>query len=242
MTIQNNVITEDNVARAHDLVSCMEKGDEQGAREIIDEMTRIRESILYTEMGKLTRELHDAISAFGMDDRIASIAEHEIPDARQRLNFVIEKTAEAADTTLTAIEQIVPDLEKVQQQAEHIHREWQRFKQREMNADEFRQLSKTITDFLQVSSANASASLTSLNNVLLAQGFQDITGQIITRVIRLVEDVEKNLVNLIRLTSVPQISRDKGSYLQGPVVPGTEHENTVSGQDEVDELLSSLGF
>lgn len=87
----NELITDDNIARVKDLLMCMEKGNEEDAIEVIDELTAIRETELYQDMGKLTRELHDAISNFGIDDSINVMAEHDIPDARERLNYVITK-------------------------------------------------------------------------------------------------------------------------------------------------------
>ena len=79
------MISADTIALAKDLVASLERGDEKGAKEVIDDLTNIRESDLYQEMGKLTRELHDAITAFGMDEQISTLAQQEIPDARQRL-------------------------------------------------------------------------------------------------------------------------------------------------------------
>jgi chemotaxis protein CheZ len=84
----------------------------------------------------------------------------------------------------------------------------------------------------------------------MAQSFQDLTGQIIKRVITLVDDVEASLVNLVKLSSsqIAESSSDDSkqksdkSKLEGPQIPGKETDGAVSGQDEVDDLLSSLGF
>lgn len=88
----------------------------------------------------------------------------------------------------------------------------------------------------------------------MAQDYQDLTGQIIRRVIALVEEVEGNLVQLVRISGQrivddPQRSERKQSEAsermqkgEGPSIPGGDNEGVVSGQDEVDDLLSSLGF
>lgn len=242
----NAILNEDNLARAHDLRACMEAGDENGAKEVIDDLTNIRENALYQEVGKLTRELHDAISAFGMDDRITDITEHDIPDARQRLNFVITKTEDAADRTLTAVEESIPICENMENQATEILEGWRQFTQREMDAEGFRKLSKEIDDFLLTQSDGFSTIKGHLNDVLMAQDFQDLTGQIIKRVINLVAEVEGNLVNLIKIAGLPEhnpnVQEKTAEELEGPVVPGVDSGDTVSGQDEVDDLLSSLGF
>ena len=243
MTKDETLINDDNRARVKDLLECMDNANEAGAREIIDELTRIRETSLYQEMGKLTRELHDAIASFGMDDRIANLAEHEIPDARERLRYVISKTDEAANKTLTAVEESIPICDDLSQQASDLHESWQRFTRREMDAEEFRQLSKHVMEFF-TKAGDVQVIKQHLTEVLMAQDFQDLTGQIIKKVINLVAEVEANLVNLIKLTGAPQVQKPEGdkASLDGPPVPGLEHEDTVSGQDEVDDLLSSLGF
>ncbi len=240
---EQHIIDEDNLARVRDLLECMERGDEEGAREIVDELANVRETTLYQEVGKLTRELHDAISAFGMDDRIANLAEHDIPDARERLNYVIAKTDEAANRTLTAIEESLPLCEKLESESGDLHARWQQFRRKEMSLDEFRELSRTLEAFLAEQNSNAGQVRAHLTDALMAQDFQDLTGQIIKRVITLVEEVEANLVNLIKVAGLPEREKpaDDGS-LAGPVVPGKETATTVSGQDEVDDLLSSLGF
>ena len=147
MLEDNELITDDNIARVKDLLACMEKGNEEDAIEIIDELTSIRETELYQDMGKLTRELHDAISNFGMDDSINIMAEQSIPDARERLNYVISKTDEAANTTLEAVEESIPICNKLNEQASELHGLWQKFTHREMSAEEFRDLSKNIEAF-----------------------------------------------------------------------------------------------
>lgn len=223
----------------------MEKGHEEDAIEIIDELTSIRETELYQDMGKLTRELHDAISNFGMDDSINIMAEKSIPDARERLNYVISKTDEAANSTLEAIEESIPICDNLNKQASELHSSWQKFTRRELSADEFRTLSKNIEAFFKNTSGLGNVK-DHLTEILLAQEYQDLTGQIIKKVINLVGEVEDKLIGLIQITGAPQVqdeSTDKdSSSLDGPPVPGIAHKDTVSGQDEVDDLLSSLGF
>ena len=239
----DELITDDNIARVKDLLVCMEKGNEVDAIEIIDELTSIRETELYQDMGKLTRELHDAISNFGMDDSINIMAEKSIPDARDRLNYVISKTDEAANQTLEAVEESVPICNNLNDQALELHDRWDKFTKRELSADQFRALSKDIKVFFDKTN-DLKLVKDHLTAILLAQEYQDLTGQIIKKVINLVSEVENKLIGLIQVTAAPQITDDEGdaSSLDGPPVPGIAHKDTVSGQDEVDDLLSSLGF
>lgn len=252
---EKQFINDENLARARDLVATMERGDEKGAKEVIDELTVIRESDLYKEMGKLTRELHDAIMAFGMDEHITSLAEQEIPDARQRLHHVIDMTEKSAHRTLSAVEAALPVCETLEARSAQLQEDWLRFKKREMDINEFKQLAVRLDEFFEANTADAGTLRSNLNDVLMAQDFQDLTSQIIKKVIGLVEEVEANLVELIKLTASAsgevtelrpkqqqKADSKKTEELAGPPVPGVDEGATVSGQDEVDDLLSSLGF
>jgi chemotaxis protein CheZ len=244
---ERNILTDENIARVRDLLATLERGDIKGANEVIDDLASIRESDIYKEMGKLTRELHDAIMAFGMDEQLSVLAEDEIPDARQRLRHVIDMTDQAAHRTLNEVEESLPVCEQLETRSKSLHDDWLRFKSRDMDINEFKQLAHRLDQFFEVNTNDAGKLRESLNNVLMAQDFQDLTSQIIKKVIKLVEEVESNLVEIIRLTGAPGGKKPKEAKkvekLAGPVVPGVnDGGSTVSGQDDVDDLLSSLGF
>jgi chemotaxis protein CheZ len=238
-------------ALAKELLDKIDSGQEDESFRILDEITQIRESMLYQEIGKLTRELHNALSNFKVDTHISELAEKEIPDARERLRYVVSMTDKAANKTLNAVEESIPLCETLGDRVDEIGEGWSRFLKREMNADEFRALAKKISTYTGQSNTDIEQLKNNLNEVLLAQDFQDLTGQIIHRVINLVEDVENNLVSLIKVTGrkmeFSPLSKDDSEHKDitatGPSVPGLDKkESTVSGQDEVDDLLSSLGF
>ncbi|MDX2507503.1 MAG: protein phosphatase CheZ [Gammaproteobacteria bacterium] len=248
------VVDEAFIKRAKDLVVSAESGNDEEVKIILDELAAMKETSLFQELGKLTRELHETFKTFRSDSRINELAESDIPDARERLHYVISMTQQAADTTMTQIEGAIPLCENISRGTFELLSDWERFTQRQMEAGEFRQLSKTLKGFLQSANNDSKSLMANLNEVLMAQSYQDITGQIIYKVIQLVEDVENNLVNLIKLASNhkgldmildPEVAykkKDKSS-LDGPVVPGLADEvETLSSQDEVDDLLSSLGF
>jgi chemotaxis protein CheZ len=244
-----SVITEHVMSTAERLLSEMRSGNEEQAVKTLDELVKAREVSLFQELGKLTREFHDALNSFRIDSHIAQITETEIPDARERLNHVITMTQNAADKTLSAVEQSLPLCEGLNTDAVALKNDWQRFQKREMSAQEFRELAKKIEMFLMSSEQQTSTLRAHLTQVLMAQDFQDLTGQVIKRVIKLVEDVESNLVNLIRMSSQKvtphaeaHITKLDAIAAEGPQVPGVKMASAVSGQDEVDDLLSSLGF
>ncbi len=240
---------EDYAHQARELISEIESGNFSEADNLIDGLTKLRESALFQDLGKLTRELHDTLSNFQVDVRISELTESEIPDAKERLNHVIELTEKAANRTLNVVEETLPRTEQLDQRATQLKAQWDRFTHRDMKVEEFRGLSKEIDEFLSWTSENATRIHGGLSEVMMAQDFQDLTGQIIRRVITLVQDVEDNLVGLIRVTGqaikpveAPTPTAQKSVEAEGPQVPGLEKVEVVTGQDEVDDLLSSLGF
>jgi len=243
--------------QARSLVAELEAGNVTAAEHTIEELGRIREQSLFQELGKMTRQLHDSLTSFALDSRMQSLAESDIPDAKARLNHVISMTEDSANRTLTAVEGTLPIAEQLQNCANDLHEKWDRFRNKDMNVDEFRNMSKEIDAFLTVTCDNAGRIHGNLSEVMMAQDFQDLTGQILRRVITLVQEVEDNLVELIRLSggiegeaandpSTAQAAGQSGDDLMkgvGPQVPGVSDDSgSVSGQDEVDDLLSSLGF
>ena len=240
-------IDEQVVAHAQELLTELEAGNQEKAVKALDDLVRVRETSLFQELGKLTREFHEALNNFQLDSRISSLAAEDIPDARERLKHVIKMTNDAADRTLNAVEESIPLCEGLFNRSTELKHSWERFQRKEMQADEFRALSKQIAFYIDSTAEQASSIKGNLNDVLMAQDFQDITGQIIQRVIKLVEEVENGLVNLIKLSSRKVSSDaekqpDDKNKLEGPQIPGLESEDAVMAQDDVDDLLSSLGF
>lgn len=239
----------DNLAKlqiARDLVAHLEAGEEGKADELLDLMAHGKEASLFMDVGRLTRELHDALKNLQIDGRLVGLAEQEMPDARQRLSYVIQKTEEAANRTLSAVETLLPISERLGDAARSFASDWNRFTRREMDMHEFKALSGRLALFLDQIKTDSATLHSSLSEVLMAQDFQDLTGQVIRRVITMVTEVEGNLVRLVRCAGAGAGKTDvSGSALQaeGPEVKGTAGAGQrVNGQDEVDDLLSSLGF
>ena len=239
----------------NDLAKKIELGQTESVETILDELTRWREDSLFQELGKLTRDFHETLQNFRLDSRISSIAEEDFPDARERLHYVITMTAQAADRSLTATETSLPICHSMKQRSTELKAQWDKFTNRELSAGEFRVLSRDIGNFFNELESDVPVLESNLNEITMAQDFQDLTGQIIGRVITLVDDVESSLVNLIRLSgqhileeqlqdgSEPNKKSKPDVEAQGPMVPGVDDgAGMVSDQDEVDDLLSSLGF
>ncbi len=237
------------LAHTEELVHQLKEGNDQKVADLLGYITTARETGIFHEVGKMTRQLHDSLNDFCEDTRIDTIAEEEIPDARVRLRHVITMTQESADRSLSAVENTMPKCDTLSGRISKLGKSWQEFKRREMSVEQFRDLSNELEEFFVEAEKDTSDIRDGLNEVMMAQDFQDLTGQIITRVIELVEEVEGNLIEIIRLTGDKSEAKksddnNKKSNIdpEGPHIPGIGDSEVVSGQDEVDDLLSSLGF
>lgn len=234
---------ENSASIAKSLSAALDKGDYTEANTLLNTLTNSASSVLFHEIGKLTRDLHDRLTNFEADLNFADIDKAEIQDAKIRLNYVIEKTDEATNHTLNIIDSFTPAIEKLESESNTLMDEWARFIAKDMNADEFRTLTKKISKYLSETNRNYNDLKSSMSEIVIAQSFQDITGQIIKKVINLVQDVEDSLVRVIKYTGKESNTDIKdNAEAEGPQVPGIGTSEMVSGQDEVDDLLSSLGF
>jgi len=233
------------LALARDLVKALEQGDEAIADGLLDEIAGLRETQLFQEVGRLTRQLHDTLASFAVDAKIATMTEKDIPDAKERLHYVISMTEQAANQTLNAVENLLPVSQQLNEQATALADKWSRFLDKEMPYEEFKAMSQEIAQHFVQSKSSLDIVQSGLNDILMAQSFQDITGQIIRRVIELVQDLETSMVELIRISGNKNTSaQTEDLQLPGPVVPGVDDKtgDVANSQDEVDDLLSSLGF
>jgi len=231
---------------ARDLVLALETNDEKQAQIHLADLTQAQESDLFHEVGTLTRELHESLNNFNVDPKLINMAQHDMPDTRARLNFVIKTTEEAAHNTLELIDKTLPLSDSLKDTAQKIEDSWHRFRMREMGVEEFRTLSNEIESYMPNVKIHADQIHENLQEITLAQGFQDLTGQVIRQVISLVGEVENNLVELVKIAGKHKTENKDGNKAdlikaEGPQIDKTK-ANVVNNQDEVDDLLSSLGF
>jgi chemotaxis protein CheZ len=136
-------------SNARELVDSLEKGNFGAAVQLINELNKVRDHGLYHEVGKLTRELHNAIVNFQLDPRMPHAQElSQIADATERLNYVVTMTEKAANRTMDLVEQSAPLVNDLSDEAQSLSAEWGRFMRREMGAEGFRELAKRIELFL----------------------------------------------------------------------------------------------
>lgn len=259
--------------RARALVSELDAGRLPEAMVLINELQFARHQVFYNEVGHLTRGLHEAIKTFSSDvgGQISAVDDDlksAMGDASERLNYVIELTEQTAHETMDRVDRSLSLVDKLDQQSE-------RFKELLLLVGqlegEFKALDGVYdrTCTLKNESDKTIEQLrTTLTDILVSQGVQDITGQLIRRVINLMTQVEGQLVKLMEMAAkVERLSSlESGAVADGDVVaesPAAEENrkqekqdpiraegpqlptgkgDTVCDQDDVDDLLSSLGF
>ncbi len=196
---------------------------------------------LISRIGKMTRALHDNLRALGYDKVLASAVE-TMPDARHRLAYVATMTEKAAERALSATEAARPIQEKLGSDAEALSARWDVLFAAQPGVEEFRALVAQTREFLQLVPGKARATNAQLTEVMLAQEFQDLTGQVINKIAGVVHQLESQLLALLLEKAAPEKRQQAGDPLSGPVIDGAGRTDVVTEQRQVDELLESLGF
>lgn len=248
MSSEGSYLTEQYKDRLDDLTAAMESGDNQQIDQLVSELTTLRESSLFQELGMLTREIHDTINSFATDDRIAELATEEIPDAKERLGFIVTKTDEAAHRTMTGAEETVSIIDAFNARAGVMHDRWRQFRNRELSRQEFVQLNHDLDHFLEQINDESQAIHGKMSEIMLAQDYQDITGQMIKQVVNMVQEIEDKLVRLVTISGGRPSRVEKSSdakeaeSAEGPQLPSASKDKVAQSQGDVDDLLASLGF
>ncbi len=233
--------------QAESLVALLRDGEQAKADELVRDIASPIQKELFDEVGRLTRQLHSAIVDFQVDNRLIELANTEIPDAKERLTYVIDMTEQAANKTMDAVEECLPLANALSSNIQAVKPAWDKLMRRELPLNEFKALCHDIQQFVERSESDANRVRELLNQILLAQDFQDLTGQMIRRVIDLVREVENSLVSMLTVFGEQPATAAESTPLldveaEGPIMNAEKRQDVVTGQDEVDDLLSSLGF
>ncbi len=195
---------------------------------------------LVYRIANLTRLLRDSMRELGLDQAIKDAA-HAIPDARDRLHYVASMTEQAANRVLNAAEQVRPLQEALQQDALQLDQQWQAWFDEPKDLEQARVLVEQTRSYLQQVPKSTQQTQDNLLEIIMAQDFQDLTGQVITGMLGVVRTIETELLQVL-MESVPAERRDEtNSLLNGPVI-STKAPEVVTSQDQVDDLLANLGF
>lgn len=197
---------------------------------------------LFNRIGQMTRQLHDTLRELGYDQTLQQAAA-AIPDARQRLNYISQMTEQAASRVLNATDIAKPIQERLEGRAGDLHQRWELVFANRLSADEFKQLADETRRFLGETVEDSRATNAQLTAIMMAQDFQDLTGQVIKRVIDLAQRLESQLLEVL-IESIPPAKKGENpaSLVNGPVISSEGRDDVVSSQEQVDDLLESLGF
>jgi chemotaxis protein CheZ len=194
---------------------------------------------VFQQLGHITRQLHDTLQQLGVMPKLRDAAEG-LPDARSRLNYIAEKTTAAANKVLNSVDQA--KLEHA-----HISAETRRMA-KAIVADPVKAVaSGGVMNFVGDVEAATARIDGHLTDIMLAQDFHDLTGQVVTKVVTLATDLEDSLVRLLMQVAPAELQpraapKADAALLNGPVVNAEGRDDVVQNQGEVDDLLASLGF
>ncbi|MER1966507.1 protein phosphatase CheZ [Castellaniella sp. GW247-6E4] len=196
---------------------------------------------LIHRIAQLTRMLRESMRELGLDQAIKDAA-HAIPDARDRLHYVAQMTEQAANRVLNAAEQIQPWQDALQGQAQDLDTRWQAWFDHPVELGQARELVDATRALLKDIPEKTQATQQNVMEIIMAQDFQDLTGQVIMKMLGVVTAIETELVQVL-IDNVPQDRREETrSLLNGPAVKPDGKADVVANQDQVDDLLASLGF
>ncbi len=195
---------------------------------------------VFTQLGVMARALHDTLRELGFDKNIETVTS-SIPDARDRLSYVAAMTQQAAERVLNATDAAQPIMNKLEADAQSLSAEWQKLFERQLSVDQFKALAARTRDFLESLPKQAKATNAFLLEIMMAQDFQDLTGQVIKKILELTQLMEQQLLALLVESAPASFKLDQG-LLNGPVINPQGNPDVVTSQDQVDELLESLGF
>ena len=192
------------------------------------------------KIGHMTRALHDSLRELGYDQKLAQAA-NAIPDARDRLNYIATMTQQAAERVLNATDAAQPVVDKIGNEAKSLSGEWQKLFNKQLDAEQFKQLATRTHAYLVEVPKQTKTTNAYLTEIMMAQDFQDLTGQVIKKIIEVTQQMEQQLVALLVENAPSGVKIDSG-LLNGPVVNAQGRSDVVTSQAQVDELLESLGF
>ena len=213
------------------------------------EQSTNQQETLLLRVGQMTRSLHENLSALGIDGLVERVA-NDMPDARARLDYVARMTEQAAQRVLNATDAALPLQEKIESDAGAIASEWQAALGAPFSEEQFRRLAAQTSDHLELTRQASAETRQHLLAIMMAQDFQDLTGQVIKKITTLAHDLEQQLVQLLVEYSPSDMKREgngkdadaNAGLLNGPQINPQGNPDVVAGQQQVDDLLESLGF
>ena len=198
---------------------------------------------IFVRIGQLTRLLRDSMANLGLEQAIMEVAD-AFPNTRDRLNYVVGKTSQAADRALTSVEVARPLQEGLSENAFALSARWDAWFEAPQPLDEARELVKATRGFLSEVPDVTQQTNRQLTEIMMAQDFQDLTGQVLQSLMHVIETVEKELISVLveNMNERDIDAQTSDAHLKNGPQIDTTAEGIVASQEQVDDLLESLGF
>ena len=195
-----------------------------------------------SRIGHMTRTLHDSLRGLGLDKLIEKAAS-DIPDARDRLDYVARLSEQAAQKVLNATDAAGPLQDGIDASAGQLSAEWKALLAGPAGDAQWRALAAPTAPGRAAARGATGATKGHLMDIMMAQDFQDLTGQVITRVTTIAQNLEQQLVQMLVDFAPVEVKREyDNGLLNGPQIKPDGNNEVVSNQGQVDDLLDSLGF
>ena len=198
---------------------------------------------ILNRVGHVTRLLHDSLQGLGLDKILEQVAQ-DIPDARDRLAYVARMTEQAAERVLNATDAATPLQTELAAEAKILEGHWKETLENPSLKTEYNLIADETLTFLTLTSKNTAETKALLMDIMMAQDFQDLTGQVIKKITGLAQDLEKQLVQvLIDFSPTPSKKEvDTNAVLMNGPQIDPNAVDVVASQEQVDDLVDSLGF
>lgn len=202
-----------------------------------------KQEAVFNRIGHMARALHDTLGQLGYDKFLEKTVS-ALPDAKDRLAYIANLTEQAACRVLNATDIAGPLVNEVENDSRALGARWDQVFANQMGTDEFKKLATETRAFLSEQlPQKTQATHAQLTEIMMAQDFQDLTGQVIKKIVGLAQELESGLMGVL-IEVLPETKRtvEVTSLMNGPVVNAAGRTDVVVNQEQVDDLLDSLGF
>ena len=198
---------------------------------------------IYERLGGIVRQLHDSLRELGYDRSLTNVAT-QVTDAQGRLEYIATLTEQAATKVLNAIDVSIPAQDVLAKDAQEISERWTLLFDGKLSIEELKKLAGDSQLFSKQVVDSADAEKARLLEIMMAQDFQDITGQLIKKIVKITQSLETELAQLLRdhapesrTSAVTAAEFESTELMSGPSIPAN-----ALAQNDVDSLLGDLGF
>ena len=196
---------------------------------------------MFERLGGIVRLLHDSLRELGYDKALTE-ASSQITDAQDRLEYVASLTEQAANKVLNTLDEGMPAQDVLSKKAKDMDSRWTALFDGKLSLDEFKALAGDSRQFAQAVTEATEAEKARLLEIMMAQDFQDITGQLIKKVVNITKTVENELAQLLRDNAPAEVREKLAQKQEAPLMQGPSVPSVALDQDNVDDLLADLGF